>query len=374
MDYSYLKSKIENCGHIILQIARHTNNIAIAELANEVLDKLHEERSCLAVSWLFKNDTLRSAWNKLEKSASDLMTYLLLVLNSLTTPLDIVHLELEFKKHLDLVEQRKRELFSVLEGRVKDIVNMLDEDLAVFKKEHEAALVKQIEEFAEEKLKLEKANFEEVVDDVKAYLRKVLAEVFSDFIRQENVKARSLFQKLANEANEKTNDLVGNLKQKTAELFEFRVISLVFHSPLNFETKSYYRMDPPFTVDITFSASAMEKLPPKSMSKGILKKRMQEIARTEFAKNCARARDHFIIRLDQAVMKLKKDINCSFEASAETVKQAIFEAKQLRTKNENEVFTSFIVLNRLLAQLRSVIKQFEMKFELKGENPKVDLE
>jgi hypothetical protein len=324
--------------------------------------------------WLFKKDMLRSAWNKLEKSASDLMTYFLLELNSLTMPLDIVHLGLEFEQYLDLVEQRKLELFCVLEGRVKDIVSMLDEDLAVFKKEHEATLVKQVEEFAEEKFKSEKATSEKVVGDVEAYLRKTLIEVYSEFIRNEDMKVGSRFQQLANEANEKMNILIGDVKQKAAELFEFRVIRLVFHSSLNFETRSYYRMDPIFTVDIAFSGGAMAELPPKSMFKGILKKRLQEIARTEFDKNCERIRyDHFIIRLDQAVLKLKRDINRGFEASAETVKQAIHEAEQLRTKNETEVFTSFIVFNRMLAQLKSVIKRLDANLSLKGEILKAGL-
>jgi len=322
------------------------------------------------MSGLFKKEMLRSAWSKLEKSASDLMTYFLLEINSLTLPLDLVHLGLEFEQYLDLVEQMKRELFCVLEEKFEEIVSMLYKDLALFKKEHEAALVKKVAEFAEEKFQSEKATSEKVVGDVEAYLRKTLTEVYSEFIKHEDKKVMSRFQQLANEANEKMNTLIGDVKQKAAELFEFRVISLVFHSSLDFETRSYYHRDPIFITDITFSGGMMAESSPKSLIKGILKKRIQEMARTEFDKNCEGIRyDHFIIRLDQAVLKLKKDINRAFEASAETVKQAIHEAEQLRTKNETEVFTSFIVLNRMLAQLNSAIKPFGREFELEGRSP-----
>jgi hypothetical protein len=321
------------------------------------------------MSGLFKKEILRSAWNKLEKCASDLWTCIELEINSLTIPLDIAHLRLEFEQYLDLVEQIKRELFCVLEERVKEIVSMLDEDLAVFKKEHEAALVKQVEDFAEEKFKSEQATSEKVVGDVEAYLRKTLIEVYSEFTRHEDLKVGSRFQQLANEANEKMNTLIGDVKQKAAELFEFRVISLVFHVPLNFETRSYYHMNPIFITDITFNGGMMAESSPKSLFKGILKKRIQEMARTEFDKNCGRILyDHFIIRLDQAVLKLKKDINRAFEASAETVTHAIHEMELLRTKNETEVFTSFIMLYRMLAQLQSVRKQLGREFALERVN------
>jgi hypothetical protein len=357
-DYSHLKSEIEKTGQTILKIAQQTNNTAIAEFLDEVLDKLPEEESYLAMSGLFKKEMLGSGWSKLEKSASDLMTYFLLEINSLTLPLDLEHLRLDFEQYLDLIEQMKRELFCVLEEKVEEIVSMLDEDLAVFKKKYEATLVKQVEEFVEGKLKSEKATSEKVVGDVEAYLRKTLTEAYSVFIRYEDMKVGSRFQQLANEANEKMNTLIGDVKQKAAELFEFRVITLVFHSSLNFETRSYYHMDPILITDITLSGDMMAESSPKSLIKAVLKKRIQEMARTEFAKNCEGIRYyHFIVRLDQAVLKLKKDINRAFEASAKTVKQAIHEAEQLRTKNETEVFTSFIALNRMLAQLVSVIKQ-----------------
>jgi hypothetical protein len=76
-----------------------------------------------------------------------------LEIKSLTTPLDhLAHLQLEFVNYLISVQQRKRELFYVLDGRVKEIISMLDEDLAVFKKTHEEILVKNIKSFVEKKL------------------------------------------------------------------------------------------------------------------------------------------------------------------------------------------------------------------------------
>ena len=75
----------------------------------------------------------------------------------------------------------------------------------------------------------------------------------------------------------------------------------------------------------------MAQLLPKSLFGGILKKQIREKARTEFDKNGGRIRyDYFITRIDQAVLKLKMDINRALESSTETVKQAVYEAEHLR--------------------------------------------
>jgi len=364
-EYSLLKSEIEKTGQTILKIAQRTNNTAIAEFLSQVLDNLSEEESCHAIPAISKKGALTSACRKLEKSASDLWTYFLILLNSLTMPLDLVPTMAEFERYLDLVEQRKRELFHLLEGRMNNIVSMVREDLVAFEKEHVVALVKK---FAEEKIKSEKTKSEKVYSVAEARLRKTLVEIYSRFIRHEDLKVESQFKQLVNDANEKMNTLIADIKLKASELFEFRVISLVFHSLLSFESSAYYHMNPNLATDITFNGETMAE----SLSKIIVglsfEKRIEEMARMEFNDSGRRINDCFVARLDQAVLKLKNDINRAFEASAETIKLSINEAKQLRTKNETEMFTAWVVLNRMLAQLENVREKFGWEFKTRIEN------
>ena len=220
-----------------------------------------------------QNLILKSANNKLQKAVSDLTTYVQLEIKSLTTPLDnLAHLQLEFERYLNLVQQRKRELFYVLEGRAKEIIRMLDEDLAVFKKEYEEILVKNVEAFVEERFMSENANSREIVSDAEDYLRKTLIDTYSEFIRSEDLKIESSFQQLANEANEKMNALIGDIKQKVAQLFGFQAININFNASLSFETRFYYHLDPIFMTGITFSGGEIAELLPKSLLKAFSKK------------------------------------------------------------------------------------------------------
>ena len=140
-----------------------------------------------------ENIIIKSAWKKLEKSAADLRTFVEVELNTLEMPLEnLAHLLIEFEQFLNQVDQKKRELFYVLEGRVKEIVNMLDEDLTAFKKEHENGLVKQVEDFAEQRLMSEKTS-RTVVSEVDEYIKKTLIEVYSEFIRNEDVRVSSRY-------------------------------------------------------------------------------------------------------------------------------------------------------------------------------------
>jgi len=149
--------------------------------------------------------------------------------------------------------------------------------------------------------------------------------------------------------------LIGDVKQKTAQLFGLQVVNTACNASLSFETRFYYHLDPIFMTGITFSGGEIAELLPKSLFKGILKKRVRERTRSEFDKNGGRIRyDYFVTRLNQAVLKLKMDINRSLESSTETVKQAVHEAEQLRTKSELEVKNKANELNMMLTQLQSI--------------------
>lgn len=303
-----------------------------------------------------ENLMIRSAWKKIEKSAQDLKTYLMVELNSLTLPLNnLVYLIKEFERYLEVVEQKKREVFYVLDGRIKEIIALLDEDLATFKKDHENALVKKVEDFAQARLKSEKTSSRVVANEVDDYLKKSLIDVYSEFITQEELEVESRFQDLVTDVNEKINVLIGDVKRKAAQLFGFEAQSILFSVSLDFETRFYYQLDPIFTTRITFSSDEIATLLPKSLFKGIIEKKLDERTRAELDKNGGRIRyEYFISRLNQAVLKLKRDINQALQSSTETVKNAVQEAERLRTMNETGVFTSVKQLNKLLGELQSV--------------------
>jgi len=107
-------------------------------------------------------------------------------------------------------------------------------------------LVKNVEAFVEEKFMSKNANSREIVSDAEDYLRKTLIDTYSEFIRSEDLKIKSNFQHLADEANEKMNRLIGDIKQKVAQLFGFQAININFHASLSFETRFYYHLEPIF--------------------------------------------------------------------------------------------------------------------------------
>ncbi len=302
---------------------------------------------------------LVSAKNKIEKAASDLMTYIQLEINSLTMPLaNLEKLLLEFEQYLHVVEGKKRELFYVIQGRAKEIVNSLDEDLAAFKKANEDKLIKQIEDFAEEKFKEKQASSKTIAADTDDYLKKALIELYSEFIRTEDSKLQKQFQEVVDEADEKTTRLAGDVKDKAAKLFGLPVENVVFSSSLDFKTRFYYHLDPVFTTSITFSSGEVAELLPKSLFKGFLKKKLAERARTELDKNGGRIRyDYFFTRLDQAVLKLKQDINRALESSTQSVHQAVQEAEQLHAKGGKEVKDKVSQLQAMQSQLQAVREQ-----------------
>ena len=247
----------------------------------------------------------------------------------------------------------------MLEGRAKEIIAGLDEDLASFKKEHETALLVQVERFAEDILTSKGANSREAVSSIEEYLRKTLIETYSDFMASEDQKIRNAFLHLTSEANGKMDVIISDVKHKAAKLFGFHASDITFHASLDYETKFYYHLDPIFITGITFSGGEIaEWLLPKSLFKGVLEKKIRRRTKDEFETNGGRIRyDYFLTRLNQAMLQLKRDINQNFASSTETVKNAMTEAERLKARNELEVKDRISELEGMLDALKSIIKE-----------------
>lgn len=299
---------------------------------------------------------LTSTKNKLLKAASDLTNYVQLQIYGLTMPLaNLEHAQEEFEQYISTVEQRKRELFYILNGKAKEVISLLDDDLATFKKTQESILVNNVEVFAQGCFASKDCNSREVVKEVEEYLRKELINIFSEFISEEDKKVAGRFQNLVTEANERINALISDVKKKAAELFGFESNTVSFSASLDFKTRFYFHLDPIFMTGITFSAGELAELLPKSLFKGILNKRLNERISAEFDKNSGRIRyDYFVSRINQAFLNFKKDLDQVLASSTETVKRALEEAKRLGNSDAQDVNNRITGLNQLLYALENI--------------------
>lgn len=296
---------------------------------------------------------LESTSNKLQKAASDLKFYVQLRIRGLTTPAEkFAQLRLEFEGRLELIQRRKHELFYVVECRAKEIVAMLDEDLAVFKKGHESTLMEGIEACADEAFRTEKMNSRQAVSRVEGFLRKALIETYSEFIRSEDQRIENSLQRLVSGANEEMNTLIGDVNHQAEELFGFQTERAALTPSLNFKTRFYYHLDPIFLTGVSFSDGEIAEWLPKAFAKGILKRRIEERVRDEFDKNGGRIRyDYFVTRINQALLNLKRDVNQALDASIQTAQRAVQQTEDLQVKSELEVSSTVAELKTMLAEL-----------------------
>ncbi|NLB76399.1 MAG: hypothetical protein GX799_08025 [Crenarchaeota archaeon] len=135
---------------------------------------------------------------------------------------------------------------------------VLDVDLFAFKKDCEDVLLASVENYVNERLSSEETNSRKVVGDVDNYFRKVLIDTCLEFMGQEDRAFGSQFEQLVDEANEKMNMIISDVKQTAAQLFGFQVADVEFSVFLNFDTNFYYQLDPLFMVSITFSVREIE--------------------------------------------------------------------------------------------------------------------
>lgn len=375
VDTDALKESVSYCQKVISGVIRQAEPVTIFPVSaksalegrlsndNRLVDSSGFEpfEKALHEGLIDKKDDLLldSAKTKIEKSAAELEAYIQLEINGLLMPLEnLGRLKKAFNDYLIDVESKKRELFYVIQGRAKELTTTLDEDLTVFKKENESKLLQSVQEFADQKLAEKQSNSKTVAASVDVFLREKLIEIYSMFIRQEDLKLQKQFQKFVNEIDYKTRVLVGEVKQKASQLFGYQPEKVALNSSMEFETRFYYHLDPVFTTSITFSSGEIAELLPKKLFKGFLKKKLSEHTSSEFDKNGGRIRyDYFVTRLDQAVLKLKQAVNQEIASSTERVHQAVHEAEQLQLKGSEAVKNRVAELRKMQTQLQSITEQ-----------------
>ena len=297
---------------------------------------------------------IASTATKALKAAEDLRVSQEIALKSVQMPLNRLEEALKrVDEFLKVVETKKREIFYLLDGKSKEIVQMLDEDLETFKREHATEFLTDLETYAREALG-SKRNTRETASMLEDRLGEELKTVFSDFATKEEEKITSSFSELADTFGRQVDLLVGSVQREVSTLFGVKRESSAPGVNLTSEHRFYFQSRPFSQSGLTFVGD-LSGLLPKFMMRGTLLKKFIDQAREAFEGTGGRIRyDYFVVRLDKGVIGLKREVGALLDSSILAARDAVVEGERMHSKSNEEVESALKELNRTLGEIQSV--------------------
>ena len=293
------------------------------------------------------------------KVAEDLLMSQEIAIKSAAMPLNELEQTIrELDDFLKTVESRRREIFYLLDGKSKEIVQMLDEDLECFKNERGSDFVAMLESHANERLE-SKMNLRDITTAMEAKLKETLVKTYSDFISSEDPRIEAKFSELVDGVSKQMNSLVEDAVQNVSELFGIKLDAPPTSVRLSTQHRFYYCVEPLFPSDPLFIGQ-MPMLLPKFLYKGALLKKVKAHAEEEFDRTAGRIRyDYFIIRMDKGILHLKRDLGRSLDSSILAAKNAALEGAKIRQESGEEVEKTLNELKEVLTVIHSVKNRLE---------------
>lgn len=297
---------------------------------------------------------IASTVTKALKAAEDLRVSQEIAVRTAGMPLNRLEDTLrEVDEFLKVVDSKKREIFYLLDGKSKEVVQMLDEDLEAFKEEQESEFLARLESYAREVLE-SRRGVRETASMLEERLGDELEAVYSDLASKEDEKIASNFSELVDTFSRQVDSLVGDVRQEVSTLFGIKTEAPLPSLSLTSEHRFYYQSRP-FSQSGLIFVGDVSALLPKFMVKGSLLKKFIGQAKEAFDGTAGRMRyDYFVVRLEKGVIGLKREVGRLLDSSIVAAKDAAVEGTRMHQKSSEEVNAAVEGLNRTLKEIQTV--------------------
>lgn len=235
----------------------------------------------------------------------------------------------------------------------------LDIDIKEFKGRNESIFISKMESFTKASLESGELRSWDLAEVIQAHLKRSLVETWSVFVKEEDQKVNELYEVVAKSFEQQIAEIINDVRARASELVGIEIGNLDLVKDLGSDHRFNYNTDPFFRIDTLFFRQVTLILP-RSLFKGILTSRVISSSKEEFGKNAGRIRyEHFVSRLDKAIILLKRELDENLEYVINTVRKALTEGEILKSKEEASIRERMSQLDRMYSKLSEVEDQLE---------------
>ncbi|MGE4547370.1 MAG: dynamin family protein [Desulfurella sp.] len=325
----------------------------IEKLYNKLDSFIKEEQS--SVFW-------RSIINNLIRYIDTQMNFFKLSL----TGLSMSQTKLQEKIKLFEDSLKKLELdeyIYFLENKIKQVINVLDEDILTLKKEQLPQLTSNITDYFKT---LNTSNTSMLNEQLKSYLQEQIEKIFLAFLQVENQKMGQLVEGIYNQFLEKINILIDSITKTAKEVFEVELSKLTQVEQLIEKSEFYFLIkEQPGALDmmVDFFKSSL----PFILGKKVIYKSICECSVELFDRHCGRLRYDFVKRIKETAQKFNSQVEEKLNQTINAIKDILNAAlqKQNEDQRQNEInkidnhIKSLLAIRANLENLKNQLTQEE---------------
>jgi GTP-binding protein EngB required for normal cell division len=270
-----------------------------------------------------------------------------------------------FELELQGLEKEREMSLLLLEGRVKGVITQLEADLAVFQKETDARLRREVEATFHQKSR----SALDLRGEMEDFLFQALRDVFSGWRRQEIEKLSQQLAATHQEFAARINAILERLTQITARIFDFSLRGFAAEAVFTEKSEFWFKFkeDP---VGLEILQMTVTSLLPRALTRGLLLKKLLENLTELVDKHCGRLRYDFHRRLQEIARDYRQIWLTKVDDTTRSIRQALERARaQKQSRAEATTLRVGELDQRLKEILQAETQLLAFKDRLEGSLP-----
>ncbi len=296
----------------------------IHALESSLMQFLNEEKSTVMVS---------SAARRARRIAAEASTLAKLRLKAYSESSESLRNKVdEFRKFRAEIHRRQEDISRVI-YTAYNIVTMVEEDRVLFEDKTLPKLEARFDEIAAQ---YRSSNAPDLIDQLNKAIVSLVTEVVDKWRADEEAKVREKFNSEVKDLYGRMNELIDDVYQHAAELFDVEFQRLEEYPLFNDESEFYYFILEDIKPSLEQLSDAVVKRLPRGIARHLIVRKQKETLRIEFDRQCGRARYDIVQRIDKSMLKLGKAFSDSVNGHLARIEEIIGDAMSMREKNVSE--------------------------------------
>ncbi len=194
------------------------------------------------------------------------------------------------------------------------------------------------------------------------HLTKKSSQLVTEFVDkwryEEEAKVKDKFDASVEELFTRMNELIDDVYQHAAALFEVEFQRLENYQLFTDETEFYYFILEDIKPSLEELSDAIVKILPHGIARRLIYRKEKDTLRIEFDRQCGRVRYDFIKRIDKSMMNLGKTFTNTMSEHLERIEKIIADAMVTREKTTSEASDKIAEYKEKLSKFGGLEKKF----------------
>lgn len=239
----------------------------------------------------------------------------------------------DFRRFRSEIHRRQEDISRVI-YTAYNIVTMVEEDRVLFENKMQPELERR---FAEMAAQYESAGASDLIDRLNKTIVSLVTEVVDKWRAEEEEQVKEKFNNAVRDLFGRMNELIDDVYQHAAELFNVEFQRLEHYPLFNDESEFYYFILEDIKPSLEELSDAIVKRLPRGIARHLIVRKQKETLRIEFDRQCGRVRYDIVRRIDKSMLKLGKAFSDSVNTHLARIEEIIREAMAMREKNSSDV-------------------------------------